>query len=126
MKTTPRMRKVNETLKEALAEILTEEVSDPRLRLVTVTGVECASDLRLAVVYVIAHGDEVRYAEAIDGLRSASHRIRRGLAERVRMKYLPRLEFRIDPSLDEAMRIAKALEVVPPHVGDGGDEGELA
>lgn len=124
MKTTPRMRKVNETLKEALAEVLTEEVSDPRLTLVTVTGVECAPDLRLAVVYVTAHGDEARYARALDGLRSAAHRIRRGLAERVRMKYLPRLEFRIDPSVDEAIRIGEALKTVPPHVEDAGEEGD--
>ncbi len=117
------MRKVNETMKEALAEVLVDEISDPRLTLVTVTGVDTAPDLRTAVVYVTAHGGEERYREVIAGLESAGNRIRRELSHRVSMKYLPHLEFRIDPSVDEGMRIAEALKHVPPHVPDEG-EGE--
>ena len=55
MKTTPRMRRVNESVREALADILESELSDPRLELVTVTDVEVAPDLRHATVFVTAH-----------------------------------------------------------------------
>lgn len=115
------MRKVNESVKEALADALLDDVSDPRLELVTVTGVEVSPDLRHASVYVIAHGDEERYDAALAGLESASRRIRSGLARRVRMKYLPELHFRIDPSVDEGMRISEALKHAPPHVPDDAD-----
>lgn len=118
------MRKVNETVKEALAEVLTDEISDPRLRLVTITGVETAADLRTAVVYVTAHGGEERYREVLAGLASAGKRIRKELGLRVSMKYLPHLEFRIDESVDEGMRIAEALKrAVPPHVPEAGEGG---
>ncbi len=116
MRTSPRMRKVNETVKEALADILETEVSDPRLELVTVTGARVAPDLRTATVYVTAHGGQERYDEVLRGLASASPRIRRALGARVRLKFLPHLDFRIDPSVDEAMRIYEALKIVPPHV----------
>lgn len=121
MRVTPRMRKVNETVKEALAEVLETEVSDPRLELVTITGADVAADLRTATVYVIAHGGEERYAEVLAGLASATHRIRRALGARIRTKYLPHLDFRIDPSIDEAMRIYEALKEVPPHVEEVED-----
>jgi hypothetical protein len=50
------MRKVDETVKEALAEVLLEDVSDPRLDLVTITSVQVSPDLRHANVYVVTHG----------------------------------------------------------------------
>ncbi|MBE0476834.1 MAG: 30S ribosome-binding factor RbfA [Coriobacteriia bacterium] len=118
------MRKVNETVKEALADTLVDEVSDPRVELVTVTGVEVSPDLRHATVFVIAHGDEERYQAALEGLRSASGRIRSGLGRRVRMKYLPELQFRIDQSVDEGMRIAEALKHAPPRAEEPDEEAE--
>ena len=114
MKTSPRMRRVSESVHQALADILETELSDPRLEFVTITDVEVTGDLQLAVVYVIAHGGDERYAEALDGLRSATNRIRKELAQRVSMKFLPHLEFRIDPSVDEAMRIYEKLKEIAP------------
>jgi ribosome-binding factor A len=105
----PRMRKVDETVREALADVLERDVSDPRLALVTVTSVQVSPDLRTARVYVIAHGDEERYREALAGLEAAKKRLRAGLAKRVSMKYLPDLTFAIDTSVDEGIRIAEAI-----------------
>lgn len=109
MKRTSRTRKLNESVREAIAAILLEEVQDPRLELVTVTGVNVSPDLRYAEVYVTTHGDAERYAELIAGLNSAKGRIRAALAERVSMRFLPALRFHIDASVDEGERIAEAL-----------------
>lgn len=114
MKITPRTRKINETVKEALARILVDEIADPRLDLVTVTSVEVSGDLRVAMVYVIAHGDAERYADALKGLESAKGRIRSLLGRRVRMKQVPDLNFRIDTSIDEGMRISEVLRATSP------------
>ncbi len=104
-----RMRKLNETVREALAEALLEDVADPRLALVTITSVVVSPDLRHAAVYVIAHGDVSRYTDVLAGLDSAKRRLRKALAQRVSMKYLPELAFRLDESVDEGMRIARAI-----------------
>jgi ribosome-binding factor A len=105
MKPYPRSRVTGETVREVVASIVLTKITDPRVALVTVTSVEVSADLRHANVYVTAHGDEERYREALRGLESAKGRIRRELGQAVRMKYVPDLHFRIDPSVDEAERI---------------------
>jgi ribosome-binding factor A len=103
------MRKVNEAVREALAVIISRDMKDPRLELVTVTSVEVTGDLRHATVYVTAHGDEERYDDALAGLQSGRGRIRALLGERVDMRFTPELDFRIDESVDQGMRIAEIL-----------------
>ncbi len=114
MKQTPRSRKVNETVREAIAAILAEEISDPRLELVTVTSAEVSSDLAVANVFVITFGDEHRYDEMLEGLESAKGRIRSLLGQRITLRLTPELHFFVDASVDEGMRISEALKDVPP------------
>jgi ribosome-binding factor A len=121
VKSTPRTRKLGETVREALAEVLTTDVSDPRLEFATITSVEVSVDLKVADVYVITHGDETRYAALLDGLRSADRRIRASLGRRVALRYVPELRYHIDTSVDEGMRISEALKTVPPHVPTDGE-----
>ncbi len=110
MKPTPRTRKLNESVREAIAAILIEEIRDPRVDLATVTGARVSPDMRYADIYVTTHGDEARYAELIAGLESANGRIRASLGKRVSMRFLPALRFHIDESVDAGMRIAVALK----------------
>lgn len=114
MKQTPRTRKVNEMVREAIAIILSEEVADPRLELVTVTSAEVSPDLSVAKIFVITHGGEERYTELLEGLESASGRIRSLLGSRISLRFTPELRFVIDRSVDEGMRISEALKDVPP------------
>lgn len=109
MKTYPRSRAMGETVREIVARLLLEEVSDPRVDLVTITGVDMSPDLRHANVFVTAHGDEARVADAMAGLESAKGRLRALLGQAVRLRYVPDLHFRIDPSIDEATRITHAI-----------------
>jgi ribosome-binding factor A len=109
VKTYPRSRAMGETVREIVARLLLEEIADPRVDLVTVTGVDMSPDLRHANVFVTAHGDEARVAEALAGLESAKGRLRTMLGASVRLRYVPDLHFRIDPSVDEASRITNAI-----------------
>lgn len=114
MKETPRTRKINESVREAIASILIDEIADPRLDLVTVTAARVAPDLTSANIYVTAHGDEARYREVIDGLESAKGRVRSLLGRRVKLRFTPELRFHIDETVDAGMRMAEALKNVPP------------
>jgi ribosome-binding factor A len=114
VKQTPRTRKVNEMVREAVAIILSEEVADPRLDLVTVTSAEVSPDMMVANIYVITHGGPERYAELLEGLESAKGRIRSLLGQRITLRFTPELRFLIDSSVDEGMRISEALKEVPP------------
>jgi len=124
VESTPRSGRVNKSVKEALAQILIEDIKDPRLRLVTITGVEVSKDRHFARVWVTAHGDSERYAEVLQGLSSASGRIRTMLGKRVRIRCIPELDFRIDDSVDAGMQITRALaqDTRPVHRTSAPDE----
>jgi ribosome-binding factor A len=105
----PRKRKVDELLREALAGIVLTELKDPRLELVTVTGVRATADVRHADVFVTTHGGPDRYADMIAGLEAATGRIRHLLGDRITLKRSPELHWRIDTSIDEGEHIERML-----------------
>jgi ribosome-binding factor A len=102
---TPRMLKVNSILREVLAEEV-ERLSDSRLELVSVTGVDTAPNLRRAVVYVDALED---HEGVIEALTAAGPRLQREIGRQVRIKYTPVLEFEIDPAVVEGNKIDSIL-----------------
>jgi ribosome-binding factor A len=99
---------VNEVVLEALAEELAD-LSDPRLGFVTLTGVEVSTDLQVADVYYSVLGGPEQAAETAAALESAKPRLRTVLGRHVRMKYLPELRFREDPSVAGGQRIETLL-----------------
>jgi len=102
------MRKVNESLREIIADELTR-LTDPGLGFVTITGVETSPDLRNATVYYSAMGDEEeRKSTAAALVRSAPH-LQESLAGQVRIKYTPRLRFEVDESIESGLRISELL-----------------
>jgi len=108
MRSFPRTRAMSETVREVIARILLEEIADPRVGFVTVTGVELSPDLRYATIYVaVPEGREP--ADALAGLKAATGRIRSLLGERVRTRYTAELTFKVDPAIEEATRIANAI-----------------
>ena len=104
----PRVARVNEVVLEALAEELAD-LSDPRLGFVTLTGVEVSADLQVADVYYSVLGTAEEGVETAAALESAKPRLRTVLGRHVRMKYLPELRFREDPSVAGGQRIDSLL-----------------
>ncbi|MFH1305638.1 MAG: 30S ribosome-binding factor RbfA [Candidatus Omnitrophota bacterium] len=99
------MKRVQEAIKREISVILQEEINDPRVKGITVTGVEMTRDLKLAKVFYIlsssSSAEEKKDAEK--GLKSAAGFIRRELGRRVPMKFVPQISFRED-TLDEKKR----------------------
>ncbi|HXY92551.1 MAG TPA: 30S ribosome-binding factor RbfA [Acidimicrobiia bacterium] len=122
----PRTARVNEVVHEALADEL-ERLSDPRLELVTITGVEVSPDLRHATVYYAARdssdggerGEQTRVA-----LRSAAPHLRSELGRQVRLKYLPELVFREDPAIREGERVEAIIRELHEHDRRTSTEGD--
>ncbi len=114
-----RTLRVNEVVLETLADEL-ERCSDPRLTLVTLTGVEVSPDLRHAIVWYAAldRPDEETHA----ALKSAAPHLRAVLGREVRLKYLPRLHFRADPAIEQGQRVEEIIRGL--HRGGGEGEGE--
>ncbi|MCP4309446.1 MAG: 30S ribosome-binding factor RbfA [bacterium] len=105
----PRMRKVNELLREVIAEEATE-LKDPRIGFLTITGVDTAPNLRNARVYYSVIGDEEQHAETAAALKSAAKRFQAVIGSQTRLKYTPVLQFIVDPAIDEGIRMDALLQ----------------
>ena len=103
-----RMRKVNELVREVVADAI-HDLKDPRIGFVTVTGAATSPDLRSAVVYYSAMGTDEEKAATAEGLERATPRIQAAVGAETRLRYTPKLEFRVDQSIDEGLRISQIL-----------------
>ena len=112
-----RMRRVNSIVRQVVAEHV-EELKDPRLGIVSVTGVDTAPNLRHATVYISVL-DLDQAEESLDALRAAAPRLRRQLGSEVRLKYTPELTFEIDDGVTAGERIDQLLRGMEK--GSGGD-----
>ena len=108
MKQNASNRRVNEQARQVLAETLMFEVSDPRLSMVTVTGCEVSFDRSVCNVYFTCTPDT--YDETLGALKKAAGHIRSVLAKKLSWRTSPELRFFLDESVNEAQRIARALE----------------
>ena len=107
--TTPRMRRINEVLREVIGAAIVTELSDPRIGFVTVTSVETSPDLHTARVHVSVLGSDAARQEALVGLRSSHGVLQAKIAAETRMKRTPTLSFHYDPTVERGMRIARLL-----------------
>ncbi len=118
----PRALRVNQVLRQILAEELERLAdADERLRMVTVTAVETAPDLRNARVYLSSLSEEA--AEALTERRA---QLQRQVGRQVRMKRTPLLEFAVDPAVVAGRRVDDALRRIRdqrPDAGPGGRTG---
>ena len=84
-----------------LATMLVEEVADPRLELVSLTGVKLNADMGIALVTFTVGGGEERRKQALDGLNKAKGFLRSGLGRRLALRSLPDLRFSHDDFLED-------------------------
>jgi len=105
-----RMRRINEALKEIIGTALTQEVKDPRIGFVTLTGVDTAPDLSHAKVFVSVYGKQAQKDATLEGLRAARPYLQRLINEELTLKRTPTLEFVYDASVDQGMRIQALLK----------------
>jgi ribosome-binding factor A len=107
---TRRQRRVSELIHRELSMLLMLEARDPRLAGVTITSVDVTPDLLLARVHFTVLGDKDAQKEALVGFEHAGGFLRKELAGRVRLRFVPELDFKLDKSADYGRRIDELLE----------------
>ncbi|MBA4372191.1 MAG: 30S ribosome-binding factor RbfA [Thermodesulfovibrio sp.] len=116
-----RSQRVSDLLREEVADIIMYKLKDPRIGFVTVTGVDLSPDLKNAKVFVSILKEEER-EPTLDALTSSKAFMRATLAKRLKMKFIPHLDFRLDSSIDYGFKIDKLLkEVRDKEHGDDED-----
>lgn len=113
-------RRVSKLIQTRLTTLLWEKASDPRLSMVTITGVNVTPDTVRADVYYSVFGDEEERAAARAGLEAAQSWLRREVGHGLRIRNIPRLVFHYDPSIEHGEHISQIIDSL-----DLPDEEEL-
>jgi len=111
--------RVGDQLLREIADLLLSSVRDPRVKGVTLTGVDLSNDLKHARVFYSRIGDEKEFERIQEGLDSAKGFIKRELATRMELKYMPDIIFKRDLSLEEGNHMEKLFERLKS--GESGD-----
>jgi ribosome-binding factor A len=124
------MRRVNESVRAVVAEGV-GELKDPRIGMVTVTGVVVSPDLGEARVYVSVFGNEAKRKASLAGLDSARGVLQAKINRQLSLRRTPTLTFAYDDSVERGVRMTKLIDEVaadlpaePPEEDTGmpGDE----
>ena len=102
-------------IQKTLSEVLQKRVSDPRLEMTLITGVKMSPDLKLARIYFITPGGDRRSSQAKEGFKSAVGYVKRTLARKLKLRYMPDLRFYYDESFDYGSRIDLLLSSLNKH-----------
>ena len=118
--------RVGALLQAALSEVLLRGVKDPRVGMVTITGVDLSPDLKHATVFVATHGDAESMKRTLAGLESARPYLQAQAGRRLGLRFTPELRFAIDPSIDTAARLEQLFrETQPSPAADDDDSDDL-
>lgn len=88
-----------------------KKIKDPRLGFITVTDVELSNDLKIAKVF-ISIMNEKDADLSMEILSSAKGLMRREISKRLKIKYIPEIEFRLDKSIERGGRIDELLREI--------------
>jgi ribosome-binding factor A len=117
-----RADRVADQIRMEVADILMRRIKDPRVRSVTVTGVDLTSDLRIARVFVTALGTEAETRGVFAGLAKASGFVRSELGRRLTLRYLPEVIFVEDISGPRGDRVLRLLDEIHVRAEDQAEE----
>ena len=108
-----RMIRINDELARELANIIRTEVKGPRVSSMTsVIKVETTADLKYCKVFISVLGNEEDKANVMKGLKNASGFMRHLLAERVNLRNTPELIFKLDDSVEYAIKMDKLIREI--------------
>ena len=107
-----RPARVGDQIREELSELLTREVKDPGIGLITITHVKVSADLQVARAYWTIMGDAKSRKETSKALERATPFLRRQIAGRLRLKRVPELAFQYDESIERQERIEALLQQI--------------
>jgi ribosome-binding factor A len=109
-KSSSRLARLSDQIQQDLAILLSGEVKDPRIGMVTLTAVELSRDHRHANVFFSTLGDAAAIETTLDGLGKASGFLRSRLAKGLRLRVVPELHFIHDRSIETGMRLSSLID----------------
>lgn len=105
-----RTLRVADQIQRELADMLRNEIRDPRIGRITITAVEVARDYSHAKIFYTALVDQEGHAVIEKGLENAKGFLRSNLAHRMKLRVIPQLHFVYDESIERGMHLSKLID----------------
>jgi ribosome-binding factor A len=116
-----RTDRIAEMIQRKLAQIIPQEVKDPRLNgFVTISAVKVAADLGHAKIYFTVLNADKKLAETI--LNAAASYLRSALARSITLRTVPQLHFIYDESIEYGQRLSRLIDDVNSPSTDDNEE----
>jgi ribosome-binding factor A len=109
---TIRAERVASLIKEEVSDIISKVLEHESVGFWTVTGVRVSSDLRYAKIYISIYGDKVTQQNTMKKIESLKKTIRSRLGSRLRLRFIPEIEFYLDDTLEHVDRINALLKQI--------------
>jgi ribosome-binding factor A len=107
------MERVNATLRRELGSLISESLADPRIaRMTSVTDVKTSEDLATAMVSVSVMGTDEERTKTLIALESAAGYLRRSVEDRIRMRHVPRLVFKLDTRMQQTAEMLAYMDEI--------------
>ncbi len=106
----PRSLRIAEQVQRELSDIVRLELKDPRVGMITITDVEVSPDQSHARIFFTLLGDQPKIDDATAGLQHAAGFLRSQLAQRMKLRIVPRLQFKYDESVERGMRLSQLID----------------
>lgn len=119
--TSRRQLKAAEAIREVVATSILTDLRDPRVRDVTVLGVEVTADMREAKVAVSVMGDESQQQLSLRGLQNAAGFLQAKIADRIDTRYIPKLRFELDRGVKNALVVGEILNRIRAEQAEADD-----
>ena len=118
-----RLLKAAEAIRGVVSMAILTELRDPRVKNVTVVGVEVLPDMKSAKVFVSVMGTEKEQQLSLSGLQNAAGFLQKKIADRIETRHTPRLTFVLDKGVKASLEVNRILrEVLPPAPTEDIDE----
>ncbi|MDD2371401.1 MAG: 30S ribosome-binding factor RbfA [Firmicutes bacterium] len=104
-----RSQRLEGELMKVLAEIIREDLKDPRLHMITITDVSVAKDLSFAKIF-ISHLEEDKAKAGLEALNKGKGFIRKQIGMKLKLRIVPEIAFYIDDTLNYSLKINKILK----------------
>ena len=121
-----RLLKAAEAIRGVVSMAILTELRDPRVKNVTVVGVEMLPDMKSAKVLVSIMGSEKEQQLGLSGLQNSAGFLQRKIADRIETRYTPRLTFVIDKGVKNSLEVLRILNEVLPRPPQSADEAGVA
>lgn len=117
-----RTNRVGHLIQMELGQLILTKLKDPRLGFITVTHVDVAPDLKTAIVFYSVLGSDKQKTDSKIALERATGFLQKEIATALKLRYTPRLNFRLDDSLEQTFEIERALRKIEKEKESGPQE----